>query len=273
MGDSMTTRQFSDWGKWDLHIHSPASVVQSYGADDPSTWEKFVSDLERLPSEFKVLGINDYIFIDGYEKLRAYKKAGRLQNIELILPVIELRIDKFGGVVKREKSGDERSNLSRINLHIIFDALEPELIRQQFLSALTHHYQLIPERRDLGWKAVITRESLIDLGSKVIDSVPADKRADFGSPIEEGFNNLNVSLDRVKEAIDNHHLNGRYLLAVGKAEWADIKWNDNTIAEKKHIINSVDLVFSASTDASAYAKAKLKLQQEGVNRKLLDCSD
>jgi nucleoside phosphorylase len=38
----------SNWRKWDLHIHTPASFVQHYGNSSEETWEKFISDLERL---------------------------------------------------------------------------------------------------------------------------------------------------------------------------------------------------------------------------------
>ena len=68
--------------------------------------EAFIDDLEKLPPEFKVLGINDYIFVDGYERvLRAKREGRRLRNIDLILPVVGLRLDKFAGVVKNTKEG------------------------------------------------------------------------------------------------------------------------------------------------------------------------
>ena len=51
------------WNKWDLHVHTPASIVQVYGGDNEVAWEKFFVDIESLPQEFKVIGINDYIFI------------------------------------------------------------------------------------------------------------------------------------------------------------------------------------------------------------------
>ncbi|MGA7936224.1 MAG: hypothetical protein WCA35_21905, partial [Kovacikia sp.] len=84
------------WSKWDLHVHTPASVVQHYGGDCDEAWEKFFTDIESLPPEFKVIGINDYIFIDGYKKVTKAYASGRMQNIALFLPVIELRLDKFG---------------------------------------------------------------------------------------------------------------------------------------------------------------------------------
>ncbi|WP_143822910.1 hypothetical protein [Mucilaginibacter sp. MD40] len=101
----------STWRKWDLHVHTPDSMVSFYeGNSIEDKWEKFISDLEALPSEFKVLGINDYLFLDGYEKVVGYKQAGRLQNIECLFPVVEFRIKKFGG----------NKVFKRVNFHIIF---------------------------------------------------------------------------------------------------------------------------------------------------------
>lgn len=84
----------STWKKWDLHVHTPESFYHNYPGTNDEAWEAFISDLERLPSEFKVIGINDYVLVDGYEKvLNAKNKQNRLKNIDLILPVIELRLD------------------------------------------------------------------------------------------------------------------------------------------------------------------------------------
>jgi hypothetical protein len=80
----------SEWNKWDLHVHTPKSIIQNYGGDTDENWETFITDLENLPEEFKAIGINDYIFLDGYKKVIEFKEQGRLRNIELILPIIEL---------------------------------------------------------------------------------------------------------------------------------------------------------------------------------------
>src|SRR5687768_12940745 len=157
----MNDSRGSTWRKWDLHVHTPASLVHSYGAGD--CWSRYLTALEQLPSEFKVIGINDYIFLDGYKRVIAEKAKGRLRNIDLILPVIELRLDKFGG---------SNSSLSRVNYHILFsNELPPEVIESQFLSALSSRYVLTPQfdemRRSGRWIATPTRESLEDLGRKI----------------------------------------------------------------------------------------------------------
>jgi ABC-type lipoprotein export system ATPase subunit/uncharacterized small protein (DUF1192 family)/acyl-coenzyme A thioesterase PaaI-like protein len=255
------------WRKWDLHVHTPASLVHNYDGADP--WPQFLDDLERLPPEFKVIGINDYIFLDGYRRILAEKQSGRLANIDLFLPVIELRLDKFGG---------SQGHLSRVNYHIIFsNELSPDIIEQHFLNALTSTYTLTPQyehfRTTGEWKALPTKASLSDLGQKIIDSVPEEEKKNFDAPLIEGFNNLCLNLTAISNALTSHYFTGKYATAVGKTEWADIKWNDHTIADKKHIINETTFVFTASANAEHWKKAHQSLLQGGVNAHLLDCSD
>lgn len=266
----------STWKKWDLHVHTPSSVVHNYPGKDDEAWEAFLTDLEALPPEFKAIGINDYIFIDGYARARKAKADGRLSNIDLLLPVIELRLDKFAGVVKKEKDGSySQSGWNRINLHIIFDAMEPEVIQQQFLNSLTPSYQLIPDSSDMKgkWKGVITPDSLAELGKMIVEAAPADKRGEYSPHLQEGFNNLCVSLEKVVEALDKPYFEGKFLIAVGKTEWDNLKWDDQSIAEKRNIINQADLVFTAAANPAAYDAAKKKLSDSKVNAMLLDCSD
>lgn len=267
----------STWSKWDLHVHTPSSIIHNYGANTDDIWEKFISDLEKLPRDFKVIGINDYIFVDGYERiLNAKQNQGRLANIDLLLPIVEFRLDKFAGVVKKDKDGSySRSDWNRINLHIIFDQLDPEIIRQQFLSSLVPCYHLIPDSSHLNgkWQAVITRDSIAKLGQMIIDAAPEDKKSDYGNNMQEGFNNLCVSLESIQKALQRHDLSDRHLLAVGKTEWNNMKWDDQSIAEKRNVINCVDLVFTASENPEAYYSSREKLIKSNVTNKLLDCSD
>lgn len=265
----------SVWRKWDLHVHTPESFVHNYPGTPEEAWEAFLFDLERLPPEFKVLGINDYVLVDGYERiLKAKREQGRLQNIDLILPVVELRLDKFAGVVHGRNSGKGAPSWSRINLHVIFDQVAPELIRQQFISAISPSYRLVPGSAGQGtWNQIISRQSIEVLGNAIINAAPEDKRADYRNPLIEGFNNLNVSAEGVHKALENDALRGKYVVAVGKTEWEALKWDDHTIAEKRTLINGAQLVFTAAETPEQYEKGRAKLRASGVNSKLLDCSD
>lgn len=187
----------------------------------------------------------------------------------MFLPVIELRLDKFGG---------SPGHLNRVNYHIIFSPdLGSDLIEQQFLNALPSKYVLTPQyehlRKRANWAALPTKQSLEDLGKLIIESVPLSERVRFASPLIEGFNNLCLSLDDIQDALQSHYFQDKFLTAVGKTEWADIKWNDQSIAEKKTIINGIHIVFISANSVEHWAAAKKKLYEEGVNDLLLDCSD
>lgn len=267
------TQRGSTWKKWDLHVHTPESLIHHYPGDKEAAWQAFLTDLEALPAEFKVLGINDYLFVEGYERVQRERRQGRLANIDLVLPVVELRIDKFGGILEQGPNGGYLpSSWSRINLHVIFDEVDPALIREQFLPAISRRYTLVPGAVGQ-WGGVITRENLMALGEAVIASLPEPARAKAPSPLKAGFNNLNVSYEGIKEALTNPLLAGKCLVAIGKGEWDDLRWNDNTIADKKTVINDADLVFTASPNPEAHARARRTLKAANVNAKLLDCSD
>lgn len=265
MAEKTPYKRGSEWRKWDLHVHTPFSLVQNYGGSTDEIWDQYVTDLENLPEEFKVLGINDYLFIDGYEKVLEYKASGRLQNIESIFPVIEFRIKKFGG----------HREFKRVNFHVIFsDKLTPLIIKQQFLNQLYGNYTLAPGFESVQWNGVVTPESLIDLGNKIKATIPAEKLPEYGTDIEEGFNNINFDEEELKKTLNSStYLKDHFVTAIGKTEWDAFNWGDSSIAEKKTVINSVDMVFTSSEDVIAFKNAKQKLTEQGVNDFLLDCSD
>lgn len=257
----------AEWRKWDLHVHTPYSLVNHFkGATIEQQWEQFITDLESLPEEFKVIGINDYLFIDGYNKVLEYRKNGRLQNLNTILPVVEFRLKKFAG----------HKDFRRVNFHVIFsDELSPDIIQSQFLNGLFGKYQLSPGlSSNIKWSGIITLDSLSDLGKAIKNSVSAEQLPKYGTDIEEGFNNLNFDENDILTLLSGStYLKDRYLTAIGKTEWESLSWNDQSIAEKKDIINKVDFVFISSETADACENAKNKLKEQLVNHLLLDCSD
>lgn len=257
----------SEFRIWDLHVHTPASIVHHFSGRPESVWEQYFEELRNLPTDIKVLGINDYIFIDGYERVLSEFKKGNLPNIELLLPVIELRVNRFGG---------SKSKLSRVNFHVIFsNTVSADIIQAQFLNCLPGAFQLLPRYQDRAdWSGgVPTRASLTDLGQRIIESAPADQQENYDSPLIEGFNNLTVNLDEVRKLLQKQYFRKTTMTAVGKTEWEDIKWADGSIADKKDIINGADWVFTAAASPEHYRAAQRKLAEANVNSRLLDCSD
>ena len=239
--------------------------MQHYGADTDETWSRFIGELEALPQDVSVIGINDYWFLDGYQRVLEAKRRGRLQNLQAIFPVVEMRLDQFGGT---------DGNLSRVNLHVIFDPeLDVELIRAQFIGALQPKIQLSPNQAAHDWRGVITRESLEDLGRRIKATVPEEQLPNYASDLIEGFNNINVRLDDIQAALDGAYFRGRALIGIGKTEWRNIKWNDQSIASKKNVINTANFLFSAYPDTARWADDVHELYSSKVTHKILDCSD
>lgn len=253
------------WRIWDLHVHTPASMVHQYGPDTDKTWDRYIDELEGLPKDITVIGINDYWFLDGYKRVLKARENGRLKNLEAIFPVVEVRLDQFGGT---------NGNLSRVNGHVVFDPeLSADLIQNQFLNALQPKVKLTPGHDALEWQGVITKDSLIELGRRIKTTVPMDQLRNYGSDLQEGFNNLNVTLSDIQEILGRPFFKGKALIGIGKTEWASIKWNEQSIAAKKNVINSADFIFSAYEDSARWKPDVDSLRASRVNHRLLDCSD
>lgn len=271
MDENQEHNRGSEWKRWDLHVHTPFSCTSEYaGATEEEQWNNFINGLENLPNDIKVIGINDYLFLDGYKKVLEYKGAGRLLNIDLILPVVEFRLKEFVG----------NELLKKINYHVIFaehSVLDINIIEAQFLSCFRSSCNLdVNDVDGVTWGGVVTRESLIDLGKHIYEATPEDKR-EMNNPFEIGFNNISYSLDKLKECLGeikepNTYLKAKYIKAIGKSEWEDFRWTGSS-ADKKDIINSAHIVFSASPSAEQANKNTVSLSNQSVNNRLLHCSD
>lgn len=261
--DNTKSNRGSEWTKWDLHVHTPMSIYHRFGTNDETTWQNYLTDLENLSSEFSVVGVNDYLFLNGYERLLLEQSEnGRCQNLTFF-PVVEFRIEKFAGI--------DFGPLKRINLHVIFsNFLSVETIKSQFLNTLEQSYFLSSGE---AWTRAITPESVSELGNQIKANVPETELGKYGTDLTEGFNNLNISEDKFFDSLKKDVFKGKHLIAIGKTEWADLKWTDASIATKKSIINRANVVFTAAKSVEDFDSAKRQLTAQGVNDLLLDCSD
>lgn len=109
----------SEWRKWDLHVHSPASG--NYRGD----YNQFIIQLGNADCD--VIGINDYFSVAGFREIqrrlseagsstegnKAYREALEKLRSKTLLPVIECRMTNV--LVDKKGKGQ------RINFHLIFD--------------------------------------------------------------------------------------------------------------------------------------------------------
>ncbi|HEX8974827.1 MAG TPA: AAA family ATPase [Patescibacteria group bacterium] len=99
----------SEWRKWDLHVHSPASFGFS------GTLEEFESQIKNSCCD--VIGINDYFSVAGYKELKEKIDNGTLDiGDRKILPVVEFRMTE-----SVQNKNTTTNGVTHFNFHIIFD--------------------------------------------------------------------------------------------------------------------------------------------------------
>jgi len=135
----------SEWTKWDLHIHTPASFEWK-GArykDDADHDETLTAEVvaKIQSTDISVFGIMDYWTFEGYKYVRTYIAGMATPPTQLVLPGIELRMQAPVDF--------------RLNTHVLFDSRVPDSGLDTFLSAL---------RIAFSGELPVTRENFIKLG-------------------------------------------------------------------------------------------------------------
>ncbi len=152
--------------------------------------------------------------------------------------------------------------------------MTPDVIQAQFINGLKCDLTLTPTADSApSWSSLVTRDSLTALGAAVKATLPEIQLMNAATDLQEGFNNYNVSLDNVMELLANPIFENRYMLALGKTEWADHKWTKQSSGFKRTLINRPHFVFTAADSPAAYERSRSQLEEVDVNAKLIDGSD
>jgi len=226
----------SEWRKWDLHVHAPTAALnnQFAGATDEEKWEKYLKKLESF-TDVSVLGITDYFSIEGYKRAQKEKEAGRLRNIDCLLPNVELRLFPVT---------DENRP---INIHVIFDPEIVDKLDSHFFQNLVFSYQDNEYRCD--------REGLIRLGRAYRSDDSLDEWLAYCAGVEQ----FKVSFDKLRDVLrKNKDLEGRYLVAVSNRSGdgnSGIQ-HSSLAATRQEIYRLSHLIFSSNPKDREYFLGK-----------------
>ncbi len=182
----------SEWRKWDLHVHSPESAFSNRfsGKAQNEKWENYINCLEKL-EDISVVGVTDYFSIDGYIQAKRFKDSGRLKNIDLLLPNVELRLDH------------NTQDGVAINIHIIFDPEVIDMVNGVFFTNLKFTYK---EN-----EYSCTQTDLIRLGRAYNGNEMLEENVAF----KEGANQFKVSVDHLKDVLKkNSCFHGKHLIVI-----------------------------------------------------------
>lgn len=225
--DWIHSERGSEWRRWDPHIHTPGTVLNDqYKGADP--WEAFLSKVEGASPSIEALGITDYFGIDPYEKVCEFKRQGRLPNVGLVFPNVELRL------------GIETNRGAALNLHLLFPPDEPDHVDRikRFLLEFEFGYQ--------GENFRCHREDLIRLGRKHNPSQTSDEAAR-----SDGANLFKVSLEQLKAAIPKHDwVKRNALIAVAGGQKDGTSGlrdpSDSWAAQRKNIEQLAHIIFDSN---------------------------
>lgn len=90
----MLNNNGSEWKKWDIHVHTPYSILNNnYGfdlytdVDNENKFDEFVQKLflKALKNNVHAIGITDDFVIDGYKSIKE-RYLGCPEKMEILFP-------------------------------------------------------------------------------------------------------------------------------------------------------------------------------------------
>ena len=163
----------SQWKRWEPHIHAPGTVLNNQFKAD--SWEEYLTALETLTPRLEALAVADYYITDTYEKVLRSKESGRLKDVQLIFPNVELRLDVA------TKSGF-------VNIHLLVSPEDSDHIDQLRRILTRLQFQAYGDCFDC------TASELIKLGKKIDINITDNLAA-----LRCGATQFKVNFNQLKE--------------------------------------------------------------------------
>lgn len=272
----------SEWGIWDLHVHTPASSLNNEFGDN---WDEYVKILFRkaVAHEIKAIGITDYFSIKGYHKIKSEylgdnhklntifqedieKDPSFLQKVRsiLVLPNIEFRANDFILYYK----GTENHANSKLQFHVIFDNnVSVEDITENFL----HKLDLTGEfSHDSGTdKYSLTDNNLIRLGKAAKELGHYTEHSD----IKVGLNCASVSFPDAQKLLITNMFKNKHMIIIAEDDMSAINWNDSCGYIRKSYYSLSNGIFSANPKTIQWCKSDAGIEKCGSIKPCLWGSD
>jgi hypothetical protein len=239
----------SEWRRWEPHIHAPGTVLNNqFGGVDP--WEPYLAALEAASPRIGAIAVTDYYVTDTYEEVVRRKAAGRLPNVDLLFPNIELRLEAAA-----------RSGF--INLHLLVSPEGPDHVGEVRRILKRLQFGAHGDRFDC------SRDELIRLGRKANPALVDDRAA-----LAHGVTQVKVSFDQLRQVIgDSDWAKANVLVAVaggsgdGTSGLQDAA--DKTVREE--IEKFAHVIFSSSPAQREFWLGQRALSVEQLNDRYDGC--
>lgn len=241
------------WRKWDLHVHTPYSILNNQFGDSKNekTWDSYVYNLftKAIKNGICAIGLTDYFSIKGYLKVKEIlSDKNRILNIFhseirddssylekimniLLLPNIEFRSDTCINTGKKD---------SKLQFHVIFsDKIDPNLILGSFLNQLSIETAIGNNTA----KYSLSEESLEAFGKECLKNVHELS----GSALFNGYKMCFVSFDKVNNLLrENLLFKDKYLIGAVEEDATEINWASQASPIRKKLFSLSDFVFCSN---------------------------
>lgn len=251
----------SEWRKWDLHIHTPCSILNN---EFGQNWDNYVKQLfkKAIEDDIHAIGITDYFTIEGYktlkndyltndDKLKELFDDNEIERIKkiLILPNIEFRIDKLVVAKKNAPLAPD----SRVNLHLILsDQIEIVEI-EEFLNNL--EFEVLSSQRDVEKRSLNSR-NLASLGAQLKTQQQSFQNY---SDTFVGMMNASISEDNLIKVLNarNSIFGGKYLIGLPADEdLSAVSWTSQGHLIRKNLLRKCSFIFSSNPNTIAFGLGK-----------------
>ncbi|MFG0528981.1 TrlF family AAA-like ATPase [Pseudomonas sp. yb_2] len=248
----------SEWRKWDLHVHTPASVLRNEFGQD---WDRYVTELftRAISAGVSAIGITDYYLPEGYkilrreyldnpDKMQNLFDAKTLEQIDRIkiFPNIEFRLSKL--VIGKE---NDLSWNRKVNYHVLLsDEIPIEKIESDFISQIQ-----ICVNASTGQQAErrpLTKSNLEELGQRLI--AEHQPFASNGSALFIGMMCASVDEDEISRLLNqNAYFRDKHLTALPCDEdLSVVNWNSQGHNLRKNLIKQAHFIFSSNPKTTAF---------------------
>jgi ABC-type lipoprotein export system ATPase subunit len=205
-------------------MHAPGTLLSD---QFQGNWETYLQKLEMSSPPIRALGVTDYFCIQTYRRVREFKAKGRLPNVALLFPNIEMRLD-----IKTEKKRP-------VNLHLLFspDAPNHEAEIERIVGQLKLEY--------LDRSYLCTLPELTALGQKFLGQESADLAA-----LRSGANQFKVTLSDLRELFRKERwLRQNCLIAVAGSSndgTAGLQNDDSYAVMRREIERFAHIIFAST---------------------------
>ena len=186
-----------------------------------------MAKIETASPAIRALGITDYFCIQSYQKVCAHKSQGRLPQVDLIFPNVEMRLD-----IKTART-------KGINLHLLFSPDDPE--HEQHIERILGRLMFDFQER----KYSCTRTDLIALGRKF-----NPRQTDDEGAFCEGIGQFKVTLTELRQLFkDDVWLRNNCLVAVASSSGdgtAGLQEDGAFVAVRQEIERFAHIMFSGN---------------------------